>query len=137
LANSTAVLFFSYVWAAACVLAMASFSRESVGLRTMSKSGLNWFMVSGTMIAISQIFRYGALAYAPVAVVVPIQRLSIIFRLGFNILINRDYERFDLSIIIGIVLSVIGAAALGMDTETALNWLDLGPGLTEMLNWRF
>jgi uncharacterized membrane protein len=89
------------------------------------------------MIAISQIFRYGALAFAPVGLVVPIQRLSVIFRLLFNRLINRDYERFDSAIVIGILLSVLGVAALGVDTELALTWLNVGPFLYDSLNWRF
>jgi hypothetical protein len=38
--------------------------------------------------------------------------------------------------VLGIFLSVIGVAALGIDTETALGWLSLPPGLSAVLNWR-
>ena len=136
LANSTAILFFSYFCAAICVGIMGGFQRDKIALGSMQRSGFNWFLLSGIMIAVSQVFRYGALAFAPVAVVVPIQRLSVIFRLLFNAVINRAYERFDPSIVLGIFLSVIGVAALGIDTETALGWLSLPPGLSAVLNWR-
>jgi drug/metabolite transporter (DMT)-like permease len=137
IAHSTAILFLSYLCAAGGVAVMVAFTGGRASLRSIAKNGLNWFLLSGFMIAISQIFRYGALAFAPVGLVVPIQRLSVIFRLLFNRLINRDYERFDSAIVIGILLSVLGVAALGVDTELALAWLHVGPYLYDSLNWRF
>jgi uncharacterized membrane protein len=59
-----------------------------------------------------------ALAVAPVSVVVPIQRLSVLFRLIFGAVINRDSEVLDGAVIAGIILAVFGAAALAVDTET-------------------
>jgi len=88
-------------------------------------------------VALSQLFRYMALVVAPVSVVVPIQRLSVIFRLIFNAILNRKNERLDPMVILGILLSVIGAAALGVETEIALEWLGLGPQVTDLLRWRF
>jgi hypothetical protein len=67
---------------------------------------------------------------------VPIQRLSVIFRLLFNWYLNRQYERIETRIVIGIILSVFGAAALGVDTTVALKWLDLNPVIYSILNWR-
>ena len=75
-------------------------------------------------------------ALAPVSVVVPIQRLSVIFRLLFNWYLNRQYERIETNIVIGIILSVFGAAALGVDTTAALDWLDPNPVIYSILNWR-
>ena len=88
------------------------------------------------MIAVSQVFRYAALALAPVSVVVPIQRLSVIFRLLFNWYLNRQYERIEINIVTGIILSVFGAAALGVDTTAALNWLDPNPVIYSILSWQ-
>ena len=77
------------------------------------------------------------LALAPVSVVVPIQRLSVIFRLLFNAYLNRQYERIDTSIVFGIMLSVIGAIALGVETKAALNWLGVGETMYKVLSWQF
>ena len=63
------------------------------------------------------------MALAPVSVVVPIQQISVIFRLLFNVYLNREYERIDAGIVITI-LSVIGAVALGVNTEAVLSWFD-------------
>ena len=137
IAHSTAILFLSYLCATCGVAVMVAFQGGGTALRSIPKTGMNWFLLSGFMIAISQVFRYGALAFAPVGLVVPIQRLSVIFRLLFNWLINRDHERFDRAVVVGIFLSVLGVAALGVDTEVALSWLNVGPFLYDGLNWRF
>lgn len=135
-AHSSAILLFSYIFASACVVIMGLRSNGFNSLRSMSRSGLRWFLVSGFMIAISQVFRYAAFALAPVSVVVPIQRLSVIFRLLFNWYLNRQYERVETRIVIGIILSVFGAAALGVDTTAALDWLAPNPVIYSILNWR-
>jgi drug/metabolite transporter (DMT)-like permease len=135
-AHSSAILLFSYIFASACVIIMGLNSNGFNSLSSMSREGLRWFLLSGFMIAVSQVFRYAALALAPVSVVVPIQRLSVIFRLLFNWYLNRQYERIETRIVIGIILSVFGAAALGVDTTVALKWLDLNPVIYSILNWR-
>ena len=135
-AHSSAILLFSYVFASVCVVMVAAIFYDFALLKKMSQSGLKWFLLSGVMIAVSQIFRYTALALAPVSVVVPIQRISVIFRLLFNVYLNREYERIDAGIVISIILSVIGAVALGVNTETVLNWFDAGQALTTVLGWR-
>jgi len=135
-AHSSAILLFSYIFASACVVIMGLQSNGFNSLSSMSREGLRWFLVSGLMIAVSQVFRYTAFALAPVSVVVPIQRLSVIFRLLFNWYLNRQYERIETKIVIGIILSVFGAVALGVDTTVALNWLDPNPVIYSILNWR-
>lgn len=77
-----------------------------------------WFIASAVAVAISQMLRYMALAFAPVTVVTPIQRLSALFRIFFGALINRDSEVFDAPVLVGIVLSVIGTVVLASDAET-------------------
>ena len=135
-AHSAAILLFSYVFAALCVVMVAAIFYDFTLLKKMSRSGLKWFLLSGVMIAVSQIFRYTAFALAPVSVVVPIQRISVIFRLLFNVYLNREYERIDAGIVITIILSVIGAVVLGVNTEAALNWVGAGQLLTTVLGWR-
>ena len=135
-ANSSAILLFSYVCASFCVVALGFVFRGFESLPTMSRIGLKWFLLSGLLIAVSQVFRYTAFALAPVSVVVPIQRISVIFRLLFNAFLNWEYERFDTTIIIGIILSVFGAMALGVETETVLIWLAPGQLIFDILNWQ-
>lgn len=135
-ANSSAILFLSYIFASVCVVVLGFVLQGFQSLPTMSPDGLKWFLLSGVLIAISQVFRYTAFALAPVSVVVPIQRISVIFRLIFNAYLNRKYERFDSSIVIGIILSVFGAMALGFETETALIWLAPGQLIFDVLNWQ-
>lgn len=58
-----------------------------------------------------------ALVIAPVAVVVPIQRLSVVFRVIFSYAMNRDHEIIDLRVLIGIFLSLVVAIALTLSTD--------------------
>ena len=135
-AHSAAILLFSYVFAAVCVLVVAAIFYNFTFPKEMSRSGLKWFLLSGVLIAISQIFRYTAFALAPVSVVVPIQRISVIFRLLFNVYLNREYERIDAGIVITIILSVVGAIALGVNTEAVLSWFGAGQLITTVLGWQ-
>ncbi|MCU0907724.1 MAG: EamA family transporter [Rhodobacteraceae bacterium] len=75
-----------------------------------------WFVLSAVAVALSQMLRYMALAVAPVSVVTPIQRLSVLFRVLFGAVINRDVEVFDGAVLAGIVLSVAGTVALAAET---------------------
>lgn len=84
-----------------------------------------WFLLSALFVALSQLFRYAALAVAPISVVVPIQRLSVVFRLIFNALLNRQIEVFDRWVVFSILLSVLGAVALAGDTDMLLGWAGL------------
>jgi uncharacterized membrane protein len=70
---------------------------------------------------LSQMFRYMALAVAPVSVVVPIQRLSVIFRTIFSWFMNRDHEVFTGTVLLGIALSLLGAIALTLSTDIVLS----------------
>ena len=135
-AHSAAILLFSYLFAAVCVIIVAAIFYNFTFPKEMSRSGLKWFLLSGVLIAISQIFRYTAFALAPVSVVVPIQRISVIFRLLFNVYLNREYERIDAGIVITIILSVVGAIALGVNTEAVLSWFGAGQLITTVLGWQ-
>jgi hypothetical protein len=54
---------------------------------------------------------------------VPVQRLSVVFRLIFNALINRDFEVFDRWVIGSILVSILGVIALSMDSTLLLTSL--------------
>jgi uncharacterized membrane protein len=96
-------------------------------------SAAKWFVLSAVCVALSQMLRYMALAVAPVSVVTPIQRLSVLFRVLFGAAINRDAEVFDSAVTLGIVLSVVGTVMLSAETEfvrgLTQDTLGLGPWL--------
>jgi uncharacterized membrane protein len=90
--------------------------------------------VSGVFVFLAQMFRYLALAIAPVTVVTPIQRLSLVFRILLSTLINRDYEVFDTRVVIGMVISLAGALALTLSVDLVAEWLSLPPWVA---TWRW
>lgn len=114
----------SYLAASAVVIALVMVAGGRHYLAGMGKPAMWWFVISTVCVALSQMLRYMALAFAPVSVVVPIQRLSVVFRLIFGAALNRDAEIMDRSVIVGILLSVLGAVALATETETARTFLE-------------
>lgn len=96
-----------------------------------------WFAASGLFVFVSQMFRYMALAVAPVSVVVPIQRLSIVFRVLFSWLLNRDHEVFGVQVLLGIGLSLAGAVALTVSTDAVLALLPLPEAVSDSMLWRW
>jgi uncharacterized membrane protein len=133
LADSVAGVLVSYVAASVVVIALVVMAGGRRYMAGLDRASSGWFLMSTVSVALSQLFRYMALAVAPVAVVVPIQRLSVVFRLLFNALINRDHEVFDPWVIGSILLAVVGAAALAMDTPMLLGLLGLGGTMAERL----
>ncbi len=96
-----------------------------------------WFTVSGIVLCVSQMVRYMALSIAPVTIVAPIQRLAVIFRLLFGWLINRDHEVFGIGVLGGIVVSLIGALALTLDTDFIVTLVPLPDLVIEAAGWRW
>jgi uncharacterized membrane protein len=99
-------------------------------MRDLDRSARNWFAVSGMFVCVSQMLRYMALAVAPVTIVVPIQRLSVVFRVIFSWLINRDHEVLTGKVLAGIAISLVGAFAITLSTDIAISllpmeWADL------------
>ncbi len=96
-----------------------------------------WFTVAGIVLCLSQMVRYMALSIAPVTIVAPIQRLSVIFRLLFGWMINRDHEAFGLGVLGGMSVSLIGAMALTLDTGFVLSLVPLPGIVVEAAGWRW
>ena len=76
-----------------------------------------WFTISGVLVCLSQMFLFMAQSIAPVTVVSPISRLSILFRLYFSRLLNPHHEVFGGQIILGTVISLLGALALSVSVD--------------------
>jgi hypothetical protein len=78
-----------------------------------------------------------ALALAPVSVVTPIQRLSLVFRLYFSRIINPDHEQFGGRLVAATVVSLFGALALSISSEVVQAALPLPDAAKAVLNWRW
>lgn len=120
LADSVAGVLVSYVAATVLVALLVLRAGGWRYLAAGEGGATYWFLLSAVFVALSQLFRYLALAVAPIAVVVPIQRLSVVFRLIFNALINRDHEVFDRWVVLAILVAVLGAVALAAETGPLL-----------------
>jgi uncharacterized membrane protein len=88
---------------------------------SVGREAAKWFTISGVFVCVSQVFRYMALAVAPVAVVSPIGRTTIVFRIVFSWMLNREHEVFGSKVILGTVVTLIGALALSVSTEIVLS----------------
>ncbi len=94
-------------------------------MRSLDRASGKWFALAGLTVGLSQVLRYMALAVAPISVVIPIQRLSAVFRLLFGAAINKDHEVFDRWVVVSIFLAIAGAVALAINTGTLLAILGL------------
>jgi len=96
-----------------------------------------WFTLSAVTVCISQMFTYMAYAVAPVSVVSPIQRLSIVFRLYFGHWLNPHHEVFGSKVYLGTAVSLVGALALSVSTDVVLAWLPLPDWAVALAHWQW
>ncbi|POF34506.1 DMT family transporter [Roseibium marinum] len=134
LADSTAGVLVSYVAASIVVVLLVLAAGGRTYMATLDRASFGWFLLSALFVALSQMLRYLALAVAPISVVVPIQRLSVVFRLIFNAALNREHEILDTWVIGSILLSVLGAAAVATDTQVLLGLFGLSDALVGLLS---
>ena len=91
----------------------------------MKWESAKWFTLSGILVCLSQMFLYMAMSIAPVTVISPINRLSILFRLYFSRLLNPEHEMFGGGVIVGTLVSLTGALALALSVDALANLLPL------------
>ena len=106
-------------------------------VRALDPGAAKWFAVSGVCVCFAQMLRYMALTLAPVSVVTPIQRLSLVFRLYFSRIINPQHEQFGGRIVAATVVSLLGALALSVSAEIVQAALPLPDWAKAMLNWQW
>lgn len=106
-------------------------------VRALDPGAAKWFVVSGVCVCFAQMLRYMALALAPVSVVTPIQRLSLVFRLYFSRIINPQHELFGGRIVAATAVSLLGALALSVSTDVVQAALPLPEWARDALNWRW
>jgi drug/metabolite transporter (DMT)-like permease len=128
--------FVSYaVSTAVVILFFAARPRERRHALATDPVAGKWFLISGVAVWVSQFFRYLALGIAPVTVVQPIQQLSLIFRMLFGWVMNREYEVFDARAILGIMVSFTGAVLLASSLEILNGWIALPEAWRAALAW--
>lgn len=135
LGRAVAAGLISYI--AATVVVLAAFLQPSAwrDIRTMRGADFGWFAVASLFVGVAQMTRYMALAVAPVAIVSTLMRLTSIFRYYFSWLVNRRYEAFSSGVLLGTVVSIIGAVLLAVSTQT---WLAILPlWLADFVSWRW
>ncbi len=91
--------------------------RQLAQALSVGREPAKWFTLSGILVAVSQLFLYMAMSIAPVTVVSPINRLSILFRLYFSRLLNPQHEVFGGEVVLGTIVSLAGAAVLSLSIE--------------------
>ena len=135
LSDSLAGGFISYTSAAVVVVVLVFFAGGKSYMRQLDPIAGKWFLASGIFVFLSQMFRYMAFALAPVSVVVPLQRLSVVFRVIFSWMLNRDHEALGYGVLIGIALSVLGALALTVSTDLVVTLLGEAWAGTLTVEW--
>ena len=103
----------------------------------LSAESAKWFTLSGVLVCLSQMFLYMGYAVAPVSVVSPIQRLSIMFRIYFGRLLNPQHEVFGGKLYLGTAVSLVGALALSISTELVLTYIPLPDWAVAMARWEW
>jgi uncharacterized membrane protein len=119
----------SYLAASIVVGGIFLVPRNRAELTSLSAEPAKWFAFSGVAVFISQVFRYMALAIAPVSVVTTIQRTSVAFRVVFAWFLNREHEVLGARTYVGIAVSMLGALALTVSTDFVLAYVPLPDAL--------
>ena len=81
---------------------------------------IRWFAYSGVAVAAAHGFMYAALAVAPIMIVIPLLQLTLVFRLFFSAWANPHHEIFGVKVVLGTVISMVGACAVAVDTDFIL-----------------
>src|SRR5262249_30741350 len=103
----------------------------------VNRESAKWFTLSGVLVWMSQMFLYMAMSVAPVTVVSPINRTSIVFRLYFSSWLNPHHEVFGGRVIVGTVVSLAGAVALSLSADAVPRLMPLPDSVVALLNWRW
>ena len=111
--------------------------RQLAHALAVGREPAKWFTLSGILVAISQLFLYMAMSIAPVTVVSPINRLSILFRLYFSRRLNPEHEVFGGKVVLGTIVSLTGAVVLSLSVDSVQSWLPLPEAALSVLRWHW
>jgi drug/metabolite transporter (DMT)-like permease len=102
----------SYAAAAALMIGSLALPGRGDLIRSMRPSTVRLFLGAGFFVAMAQMFRFVALSLAPVAVATSLTRSGSIFTLGLSWLVNRHLELITPRVVVGVLVSVLGALIL-------------------------
>lgn len=136
LADSMAAGFLSYCAATAVIALMMLWPGQLRHVLAIDPVPAKWFVASGVLVTVSQMFLYLALAVAPVSVVMPVLQLHLVFRYILARLVNPHHEMFGGMMMLATAISITGAAALSLDPEFLIAKLTLPEPLIAILRWR-
>lgn len=106
--------FVSYLAAGLVLLFIMSPVKRAQHLRSINGMSFRFFLAGGTSVFFAQLFRYAALAVAPVSIVTPLLRMGDVFTLFLSFFMNRRMESFGPRVVGGILISVAGALLLAL-----------------------
>lgn len=127
----------SYVAATVIVAVWVVASRQTAHVCELEGEPRRWFLFAGLLVFLSQMVRYMALALIPATVVAPILRIQTLFRIYFSWLLTREHEVFDRNVILGTLISLVGAVLITLPPEMVAGWLPLPGWARETLAWRW
>ena len=102
----------------------------------LKRENVLWFINSGVFVALAQGLFYAAVAVAPIMVVMPLLQLSLVFRLSFSKWLNPRHEVFGPLVTAGVVVSILGACLVSIDTNAILDALSVPEIAARVLRWR-
>ena len=82
-------------------------------------------------------FRFMALAIAPVTVVAPLLQTLIIFRVIFGWFLNRSHEDFGFWTLLGIFISLLGAFTLSISADFVTANVPMSDILVDIIGWQW
>jgi uncharacterized membrane protein len=127
----------AYTAATAAMLVVLAWPGNFRDVLALKPQSARWFTASGVLICFSQMFLYMAMSIAPVTVVSPITRLSMLFRLYFSRWLNPQHEVFGGPVIAGTVVSLAGALTLSLTTDVVASLVPLPDAIVELLHWHW
>ena len=119
--------------ATAVILALLLVPGHWRDVRAVSPKAARWFVSSGVLVYVSQIFAYMAVAVAPVTLVAPIIALSNVFRIYLSHWLNPEHEVFGSDVVAATAISFVGVVALSASVEL----LPLPPAWSAFLAWHW
>ena len=123
--------------AATAVAALALFSAQiRRNVFALTRDNGRWFVLSGVLLAAAQGFFFAAVAVAPVMLVMPLLQLSLAFRMLFSTWLNPSHEVVGPLVFAGVVVSVLGALMVSVDTGLIVDALSIPEPLARVLLWR-
>lgn len=123
----------SYMAGTVVVLMILAIPGNFSHLRSMDRHTAGWFTIAGVLVFGSQMLLYAALALAPVSVVAAVQRTTVVFRVVFSWLLNRDHEVLGFSVLLGIAISALGVAAVTISVDILEEMLSLPKSVADIL----